>query len=168
MQLHWGQRQALGIKQDTVTPETRKIKNWPGKCCFCYSCQNKKTLYWEGNWDGSTFAKTSGTVSREREKQLGSLCSHVFERRTSTGSEPFSLFKCLDATKSVWPNVFTLTETICPILFFKIKTQEYKKSTSGRRVSLKNVAAWTLTSTSMVTIPGVFAKADWSLLPSRF
>ena len=122
----------------------------------------------EGNWAELTFAKTSGTVSREREKQLGSLCSHVFERRTSTGSEPFSLFKCLDATKSVWPNVFTLTETICPILFFKIKTQEYKKSTSGRRVSLKNVAAWTLTSTSMVTIPGVFAKADWSLLPSRF
>ena len=122
----------------------------------------------EGNWAELTFAKTSGTVSREREKQLGSLCSHVFERRTSTGSEPFSLFKCLDATKSVWPNVFTLTETICTILFFKIKTQEYKKSTSGRRVSLKNVAAWTLTSTSMVTIPGVFAKADWSLLPSRF
>ena len=122
----------------------------------------------EGNWAELTFAKTSGTVSREREEQLGSLCSHVFERRTSTGSEPFSLFKCLDATKSVWPNVFTLTETICPILFFKIKTQEYKKSTSGRRVSLKNVAAWTLTSTSMVTIPGVFAKADWSLLPSRF
>ena len=38
----------------------------------------------------------------------------VFERRTSTGSERFSLFKCLYTTKSVLLSVFTLTETICP------------------------------------------------------
>ena len=45
--------------------------------------------------------------------ELGSLSSDVFERRTSTGSEPFSLFKCLDDTKSVLLSDSTLTERIC-------------------------------------------------------
>ena len=45
--------------------------------------------------------------------ELGSLHSDVFERRTSTGSEPFSLFKCLDDTKSVLLSEFTFTGTIC-------------------------------------------------------
>ena len=60
--------------------------------------------------------KTSGTVPREKGENwpIGSLSSNVFEPRTSTGSEPFSLFKCLDATKSVSLSVLTLTETICP------------------------------------------------------
>ena len=46
--------------------------------------------------------------------ELGSLSRDVFERHTSTGSEPFSLFKCLDDTKSVLISEFTLTERICP------------------------------------------------------
>ena len=41
----------------------------------------------------------------------GSLGNDVFEQRTSTGSEPFSLLICLDATKYVWLSIFTLTET---------------------------------------------------------
>ena len=45
---------------------------------------------------------------------IGSLSGDVFERRTSTGSEPFSLLICLDATKFVFLSVFTLKETICP------------------------------------------------------
>ena len=45
--------------------------------------------------------------------ELGSLSSDVFERRTSTGSEPFSLFKGLDDTKSVLLSDSTLTERIC-------------------------------------------------------
>ena len=49
--------------------------------------------------------------------ESGSLSSDVFERRTSTGSAPFSLFKCLDDTKSVLLSDFTLTETICPLPF---------------------------------------------------
>ena len=36
----------------------------------------------------------------------------VFEGRTSTGSEPFSLFICRDATKFVLLSFFTLIETI--------------------------------------------------------
>ena len=36
----------------------------------------------------------------------GSLSSEVFERRTSIGSEPFSLLICLGATKFVLLSVF--------------------------------------------------------------
>ena len=68
------------------------------------------------------------TTSRGRDgtafNLIGSLSSDVFERRTSTGSEPFSIFKYLDASKSVWLSVFTLTEMICPKIFFKIKAEE--------------------------------------------
>ena len=38
---------------------------------------------------------------------------------TSTGSEPLSLLICLHATKSVLLSVFTLIETICPIICSK-------------------------------------------------
>ena len=38
----------------------------------------------------------------------------MFERRTSTGSEAFSLFICLDANKFVLLSVFSLIKTINP------------------------------------------------------
>ena len=60
--------------------------------------------------------------------QIGSLSSDVFERRSSTGSEPFYLFKCHDATRSVLLSVFTLTETICP----KIGSKSLLKSTKSQ------------------------------------
>ena len=43
---------------------------------------------------------------------IGSLGKDVFERRTSTGSEAFSLFMCLDANKFVLLSFFSLIETI--------------------------------------------------------
>ena len=46
-----------------------------------------------------------GALSRG---QLGSLISDVFERRTLTGSERFSLSICLDAIKFRLLSVFTL------------------------------------------------------------
>ena len=46
------------------------------------------------------------------------LSSNVLERRTSKGSEPFSLLKHLDATKFVLLSFFALIETICQNLFF--------------------------------------------------
>ena len=52
-------------------------------------------------------------ATRSSRPFLGSLSSSVFERRTSTGSEPF-------ATKFVWLSVFTLIETICLKKLFKI------------------------------------------------
>ena len=43
---------------------------------------------------------------------LGSLSSEVFERRTSTGSEVFSLLTCLDDIKVVFLSFFTVIEAI--------------------------------------------------------
>ena len=45
-------------------------------------------------------------------KILGSLSKNVFERRTSTGSEAFSLFICLDTTKFVLLSFFSPIKTI--------------------------------------------------------
>ena len=64
--------------------------------------------------------------SSSRLKRIGSLISDVSERHTSTGSEPFSLLICLDATKFVLLSVFTLIETICLRIGSKCK-----KCTSG-------------------------------------
>ena len=43
---------------------------------------------------------------------LGSLSKDVFERRTSTGSEAFSLLICLGANKFVLLSFFSLIKTI--------------------------------------------------------
>ena len=69
------------------------------------------------------------------EERIGNLSSDVFERRTSTGSELFSLLICHDATKFVWLSVFTLIETICP----RICSISRSKSTKSPLSSLKNV-----------------------------
>ena len=57
---------------------------------------------------------------------IGSFCSDVFEPRTSTRNEPFSILNCLDTAKFVLISVFTLIETICANIFFKITAQECK------------------------------------------
>ena len=44
--------------------------------------------------------------------KIGSLSSDVFERRTSTGSEVFSLLTCLDDIKFVFLSFFTVIEAI--------------------------------------------------------
>ena len=43
---------------------------------------------------------------------IGSLSKDVFERRTSAGSEAFSLFICLDTTKFVLLSFFSPIKTI--------------------------------------------------------
>ena len=50
--------------------------------------------------------------SRWRVPPIGSLSSDVFERRTSTGSEVFSLLTCLDDIKFVFLSFFTVIEAI--------------------------------------------------------
>ena len=45
---------------------------------------------------------------------LGTLSKDVFEPRTPTGSEAFSLFICLDANKLVLLSFFSLLKTIYP------------------------------------------------------
>ena len=50
---------------------------------------------------------------------LGSLSKDVFEPRTSTWSEVFSLFTCLDANKFVLLSFFSLIKTIYPRVWTK-------------------------------------------------
>ena len=59
----------------------------------------------------------------------------------STGRKPFSILICLNDAKFVLLSVFTLIETICPNILFKITTQECRKSTSGWCALLKNITA---------------------------
>ena len=49
-----------------------------------------------------------------RHLPIGTLSKDVFERRTSAGSEAFSLFICLDANKLVLLSFFSLLKTIYP------------------------------------------------------
>ena len=49
---------------------------------------------------------------RNQADLVGSLSSDVFERRTSTGSEVFSLLTCLDDIKFVFLSFFTVIEAI--------------------------------------------------------
>ena len=67
-----------------------------------------------------------GCCGSYRRLTIGSLCRNVFERRTLTGSGPFSLLICLDATKFVLLSVFTLKETICPRICSKSRPKSAK------------------------------------------
>ena len=69
---------------------------------------------------------TGRYVEQNKEKQVsrdvihastlsvGSLSKDVLERRTSTGSEAFFSFICLDSNKFVLLSFFSLIKTICP------------------------------------------------------
>ena len=67
-----------------------------------------------------------GTVFFPKQQLLGSLSRDAFERRTSTGSELFSLFICLDATKFVLLSVLTLIETIFRRIYSKSRPKNAK------------------------------------------
>ena len=64
----------------------------------------------------SDWRRVIGKIKQNEQdcRDTAPLSSNVFERRTSTGSEPFSLLIYLNATKFVLLSVFTLIETICP------------------------------------------------------
>ena len=53
-------------------------------------------------------------VKPSPDRKIGNLSKDVFEGRTSTGSEPFSLFISLDANKFVLLSFFSLVKTIYP------------------------------------------------------
>ena len=81
---------------------------------------------------------------------IASLSSEVFERRTTTGSEPFCLLINLDTNKFLLSSVLTLIREDLPKNLFKIAAQDCKKCPSGSRASLKNVACLSsLVSTNM-------------------
>ena len=58
---------------------------------------------------------------------LGSLSSNVFERRTSTGSEVFSLLTCLDDIKFVFLSFFTVIEAIWLKIWAKPPSKNEKR-----------------------------------------
>ena len=60
------------------------------------------------------------------ERLLGSLSRDVYEQRTSTGSEPFSLLISLGATVFVLLSVLILIETICPKIWTKLRLKSAK------------------------------------------
>ena len=64
--------------------------------------------------------------NRGRKDIIGSFRSDVFEPRTSTGSEAFSILNCLDAIKFVLLRVFTLIETICANICLKSRLKSAK------------------------------------------
>ena len=57
---------------------------------------------------------------------VGSLSNDVFEGCMSTGSEPFSLFICLDANKFVLLSFFSLMKRIYPRVSNKPLTNDAK------------------------------------------
>ena len=87
---------------------------------------------------------------------LGSLSSDVFERRTSSGSEPFPLLISLDATVFILPSVLILTETICP------KTCSKSRLKSAKRAFPVDVRR---SKTSLLKLPILFLsppQGNWS------
>ena len=62
---------------------------------------------------------------------LKGLGKGVFERRTSTGSEVFSLIVCLDATKFVLVSVVILVETFCFRLSFVAQKHLFSLKSRG-------------------------------------
>ena len=64
--------------------------------------------------------------TRDASLRIGSLSTDVFERRTSSGSEPFPLIISLDATVFILPSVLILTETIWPKICSKSRLKSAK------------------------------------------
>ena len=89
------------------------------RVCWCTSCHLRKSRRQNAKaykpWQ-ALFCLTDGLDLRPLSR-LRSLRAHfkdVFEGHTSTGSEPFSLFICLDANKFVLLSFFSLIKRIYP------------------------------------------------------
>ena len=122
------QTQRMATWMERYVPSAKR-RRWRYDYISDYECifnhplshAGNKQEYWKKLQDAKT--RLGGTTM-----QIGTLSKDVFERRTSTGSEAFSLSICLDANKLV--------------LYFNQTTPQWcKKSTSGWRPSLKNAAA---------------------------
>ena len=78
-----------------------------------------------------------GTRRNKIDLIIGSLSMHVFETRTATGSELFSLLTCLHTTAFALPSdLFSIRDAWGDTT---VLTREM--SSSGRRPCLKNVHA---------------------------
>ena len=72
-------------------------------------------------------------------KMIGNLSKGVYERHTSTGSEAFPLYVCLDSNKFVSLSFFFSYKDDLPESLNQTTAQWRKKSTSGWRASLTSL-----------------------------
>ena len=106
---------------------------------------------------------------------MKSLSIRVFEQRTSTGSEPFSLSISLDATKFVWLSVFTLIEKICARICSKSRPRSAKSQlpVDVRRskmslLKLPNVGGTVQTDPRLLRYADNRKKKYWELFAQTF
>ena len=94
---------------------------------------------------------------------IGNLSKDVFERRTSTGSEAFSLLICLDANKFVLLSFFSLIKTI----YQRVSTEPLPndaKSPLPVEVRRSKTLLLKLPNTSAMT-RRIRSCGSWSLVP---
>ena len=106
-------------------------------------------LFWETE---NKLWKVSGQTLSVSDTLLGSLSSNVFERRTSTGSEPFSLLVSLYATVFVLPSVLILKETICSKICSKSRLK-CAKSPFPVHVRRSKTSLLKLSNSALLTAP---------------
>ena len=87
---------------------------WKFLCRFCTTT----------TWNGQILR----SLENGNGETIGSLSSVVFERRTSTGSEVFSLLTCLDDIKFVFLSFFTTIEAIWLKICAKPPSKNEKRS----------------------------------------
>ena len=93
---------------------TIHFQDWRGPASFCHTI-----LAWT--------EVLSDIVRYTVVWTLGRLNKDVFERRKSSGTEAFSLLTCLDSTKFVFPNVFSLIQMICLKIWSKSRPKLQKR-----------------------------------------
>ena len=113
-----------GLWEFTDIPNLRQ--NRSQNKLVCKNAVTRVQVFHSGLWAPRRFGRDNRTT-------LGSLSGDVFERRMSTGSEPFSLSICLDATKFVLLSVFTLKETIYPRICSKSRLKSPKRPLPGEK-----------------------------------
>ena len=82
------------------------------------SSANTNIIFWLWRWLPHRSSKR---------QSLESLSKGVFERRTSTGSEAFSLLTCLDDIKFVFLSFFTVIEAIWLKIWAKTPSKDEKR-----------------------------------------
>ena len=118
----------------------RNLREWQERTwtyvCECWKESNKlgltATVSGTANWSYPILAFgivacTLSAAPNVNFRKIGSLSSDVLERRTSTGSEVFSLLTCLDDIKFVFLSFFTVIEAIWLKICAKLPSKNEKR-----------------------------------------
>ena len=97
-----------------------------------------------------------GLTKQVQRSLVESVSKDIFGRRTSTGSVPFFILQCLDATTFVLLNVFTRIQTISPKIWASSLPKSAKHplpvEVSGSKTSLLKFS----TVNSVLRLPGAY------------